>query len=136
MLPKWVSGAVSCQRTKKFCNNFCVRAVKAEPALSRSKAETAGTCRTGVPRATCEASTHKGHVLGGGKTGHTSKCIISMPFREFNPLWFGCWLRQILFFKSLNNASFPQQPIRSGCRATLSSPVCPLCHLCSDSEHT
>lgn len=28
MLPKWVSGTVSCQRTKKFCNNFCVRAVK------------------------------------------------------------------------------------------------------------
>lgn len=34
-------------------------------ALSRSRAELAGTCRTGVPRATCEAATHQGHVLGG-----------------------------------------------------------------------
>lgn len=131
MLPKGVFGTVPCWRNKKICSDFCVSAVRARPALSRSKAEPAGTCSTGVPRATCKAATHKGHVLGRGETGRASKCI-SIPFRELNPLWFGHWLIQILFFKSFSNTSFPQQQICSSCTATLGT----LCALCATSAVT
>lgn len=93
------------------------------PALSRSK-----DLQDRSPHGYLQGL-HAPRAPAGRRQDRTYFQMYFHAIQRSNPLWFGHWLRQILFFKSSNNTSFPQQPICSSCTACAPNIlcVCPLC---------
>lgn len=91
------------------------------PALSRSK-----DLQDRSPQGYLQGF-HAPRAPAGWRQDRTYFQMYFHAIQRFNPLWFGHWLRQILFFKSLNNTSFPQQPICSSCTACAPNILCALC---------
>lgn len=80
--------AVSCQRNNKFCDDFCVRAVKASGSSQQEQGRPCRDLKDRSPQGHL-GGCHTQRACAGRGRGRTYFRCISMSFRELNPLWFG-----------------------------------------------
>lgn len=140
MLPKWGFGTFSHQRTKKFCNNFCVRAVNTrassqqEEDRPRTDLQNKGLKLPGMPALSFAAGPQAQSACAGWGE---NRSYFWMYFHAIQKIQsFVVWTLVKTDFFSLNHTSFLQQPIHFSCITIFGRPVFPLYYLCNDSVHT